>query len=45
MDKFWVTITLATNAFSRYTKWIQYSGVSYTQYENELLELAKEGEN
>ena len=42
MDKFWVTISLATNAFSRYGKWLKYSGNFYTQYEKELLELVKE---
>ena len=42
MDKFWVTISLATNAFSRYGKWLKYSGDFYTQYERELLELVKE---
>lgn len=45
MDKFWVTVSLAENAFSRYQKWLRFSGSCYTQYERELLELAKEGEN
>lgn len=45
MDKFQVTGTLAENAFSRYEKWLHFSGSTYTRYEKELLELAKEGEN
>ena len=45
MDKFWVTVSLAQNADSRYEKWLQFSGRVYTQYEKDLLELAKEGEN
>lgn len=44
MDKFWVTGTLAEHAFSRYKNWLGFSGSSYTQYEKELIELAKEGE-
>ena len=43
MDTFWVTFSLASNAYDRYRKWLWYSGAGYTQYEEELLELAKEG--
>ena len=43
VDKFWVTFSLASNAYDRYRKWFRYSGADYTQYEEELLKLAKEG--
>ena len=43
MDKFWITYSLASNAFDRYQKWLRYSGNGYTQYETDLINLAKEG--
>lgn len=44
MEKFWVTVTLSTNALSRYKKWLRYSGNLYTQYEKDLIDLAEEGD-
>jgi len=45
MDKFWITYSLASNAFDRYQKWLRFSGNTYTHYEADLINLAKEGEN
>ncbi|WP_191018044.1 ImmA/IrrE family metallo-endopeptidase [Treponema zioleckii] len=44
MDKFWVTFTLANYSLDRYQKRIRYSGTVFTQYENDLISLAKEEE-
>ena len=45
MEKFWVTVSLANNSLSRYQKWLLFSSKGFTQYEKDLISLAKEGEN
>lgn len=45
MEKFWTTFSLAGCAIGRFNKRFAHGPKEFTNYERELIALAKEGEN
>lgn len=45
MEKFWTTFSLANYALGRFNRRIAYGPKEFTNYERNLIALAKEGEN